>query len=72
MGPALYDLFKDDLDAARKQGEVQGERRGEQIAQDNLIERLLRRGKTPESISDFNGFPLADIYRVQANMNTAK
>ena len=76
MGPVLQDFFKDEFAAARKQGEQQGEargeKRGEQKATDNLIERLLRRGETPESISDFNDFPLADIHRVQRNMNMAK
>ena len=58
MCDALMELFKDELEESRRQGMEQ------------IIRNALRKGHTPEQISDFSDVPLEEVLAVKLVMTT--
>ena len=56
MCDALMELFKEELEESRRQGIEQ------------IIGNALRKGHTPEQISDFNDISLEEVLAVQMAM----
>ena len=56
MYNSLHELMSEEFEEA-----IQGERK-------NIIENMLRKGKTPEEISSLTGLALEDVQKVQDAM----
>ena len=56
------ELFKED---GRREGRQEGIKEGRDSRDAEKISEMLKRGKTPEEISDFCGYPLEQVLKVQ-------
>jgi hypothetical protein len=60
MCEALREFFRPELEEATANGIKQGRQQTTQA----VIERMLRKGKTPEEIHDLLDYPMKDIEQV--------
>ena len=67
-GYILHTRTDDILDKGRSEGREQGIGIGREQEQRDIIERMLRKGKSPEAIADFCDYPLALVKEVESNM----
>ena len=56
------------LDQGRAEGRVEGEATGRENRDCEKIEEMLRKGKTPEAIADFCGYPIELVKKVEADL----
>lgn len=61
MCDALRELMKDDLEDARKLGELEGEERGKIVGEAKIILKMNHSGMSPESIASITGKDLDEI-----------
>ena len=61
MCDALRELMKDDLEDARKLGELEGEERGKIVGEAKIILKMNHSGMSPENIASITGKDLDEI-----------
>ena len=64
MCDALMELMKEELEESKSIGLQQGI----ELGIEQIIRNALRKGHTPEQISDFSGIPLEEVLAVQLTM----
>ena len=64
MCDALMELMKEELEESKSIGLQQGI----ELGIEQIIRNALRKGHTPEQISDFNSIPLEEVLAVQLTM----
>ena len=68
MCDALMELMKEELEESKSIGLQQGIELGIEQGIEQIIRNALRKGHTPEQISDFSGIPLEEVLAVQLIM----
>ena len=64
MCDALRELMKDDLEDARKLGELEGEERGKIVGEAKIILKMNHNGMSPENIASITGKDLDEIHAI--------
>ncbi len=60
----LRDLFNDEYVAAENRGLEKGLEKG----RESIIEKMLRKGKTPEEIADLTDIEVDDVRKIQESI----
>lgn len=72
MCEALKELMAEDLEKERNQGIEEGIKEGISLRDTEKITEMLERGKTPEDIADFCGYPIAQVQEVYNSLSNKK
>ena len=62
------DCHEDGLAEGLEKGRAEGLKKGREVEKVELIENMLRKGKTPQEIVDFCGFELDIVEQVQESL----